>query len=64
MWWGSWVWIVWELSLNELIEKARGEGTVSSFVPVLLKLVKPCWVYLEEGAVFLNGVVPLRGIAF
>ena len=36
----------------------------SSFVLVLLKVVKSCWVYLEEGGVLLKGIVPLRGVSF
>ena len=64
MWWGLWVWTVLGLSLNDLIEKAWGEGTVSSFVVVLLKVVDSCWVYLEGGGAFLKGAIPLRGVAF
>ena len=64
MWWGLWVWTVLGLSLNDLIEKAWGEGTISSFVVVLLKVVESCCVYLEDGGVFLKGDVPLRGVAF
>ena len=64
MWWGLWVWTVSGLSLNDVIEKAWREGTASSFVLVLLKVVESCWTYLEEGGEFLKGDVPLRGVAF
>ena len=47
-----------------MIEKARREGTASSLVLVLLRVVESCWTYLEEGGGFLKGDVPLRGVAF
>ena len=62
MWWELWVWTVLGSSLNGLIEKAWGEGTVSSLAVVLLKVVESCWVYFEESVVFLKGDVPLRSI--
>lgn len=62
--WGLWVWIDLDSSLNYWTEKAWEELTVSSFVVVLLKVVESCWVYLEEGGIFLKGVVPFRSVAF
>ncbi len=59
---GLWVWMAFGWGMNTLIGRVWGEGTMSSFVVVLLKVVESCWEYLEKGGVSLKGVVFSKGV--
>ena len=49
--WGLWVLIIFGVGVVFLIGRAGGEGTVFSFVVVLLKVEESWWEYFERGGV-------------